>query len=512
VELGGGVVTWIPESTPRARTGEPDAVVEPGFARGGDWSPYAGVFDRPAATHLMRRAIVGARWSEISSAVGWGLNLTVAKLLTPRAAPPPPGAWVNEPFPDISGYSQEMIDELLQLYYERMEFLRAWWGDRFLEVPPQPTLRETMTHFWHDHFATQGSEVILPQSMYAQNALFRQHAFGNFRELVRGIYKDPAMLLYLNNQDNYVGHINENFARELLELFTMGLDQYTQEDIVEAARAFTGWVTLDGLTGVFIPGLHDDGQKTFLGQTGAWHGDDIVRIIFEQDATARFICTKLYRWFVDEHPDPALIDQLAAILRASDYEVAPVLSTIFKSAHFYDANFRGSLISDGIDRTYGVLRASYVDGLQLLGGYGSTPWAWTWWCQYYFSHLLLEPPNVAGWPGHRSWVNSTTLPWRKTLDSAVVDGDIFGLPLDMQIDVVALANEFTNPNDALLLVDEMALYYFGMPPTPLVRQRLVDELLQGSEPYDWSMFDPEAKSRLEGLLRLIMRLPDFQTK
>jgi len=511
VAIGSEVASFRPGSIPRVLVPPEDDRPMANRALA-DWTPYAGPFDRAAATHLLRRAVPGAQWGEISSAMSWGLDLTVAKLLVPRAAPLPPGAWVSEPFPDISGYTDEMIQELIELYVLRQEYLRAWWGDRFLEVPSQPSARESMTHFWHDHFATQGSEVILPQAMYVQNALFRRFAAGNFRELVRGVYKDPAMLLYLNNQDNYVGHINENFARELLELFTMGLDEYTQEDIVEAARAFTGWVTLDGLTGIFVPALHDDGMKTFLGQTGAWHGDDIVRIIFEQEATARFITTKLYTWFVDEYPDPVLIDELAATLRASDYEVAPVLSKIFRSAHFYDPELRGSLITDGIDRSFGVMRACGLHEVHLLEGYGSLSWAWTWWSQFYFSHMLLEPPNVAGWPGYRAWVNSTTLPWRKTLDTALVDGQIFGADLGMKVDVMTLANEFTNPNDALLLVDEMAAYFFGMPPTPLVRQRLVDELLQGSEPYDWSMFDPEARSRIEGLLRLIMRLPDFQTK
>jgi uncharacterized protein (DUF1800 family) len=334
--------------------------------------------------------------------------------------------------------------------------------------------------------------------MYVQNQLLREHALGNFKELVGEIYKDPAMLLWLNGQDNYVDHINENFARELLELFTLGLDQYEQDDIIAAARSFTGWFTLDGMTSVYYPEYHDGGIKIFLNHAGNWEGDDIVDFIFEEDETARFICRKLYRWFIDEYPDEALIEDLAATLRANNYEVAPVLERMFLSEHFFDMNYRGSIISDGVDKSIGLLRSLYMGNLNLMDGWDDEvagPSAWTWFSMNTFGHLLLDPPNVAGWPGYRSWINATTLTSRKALDTSVIDGNYYGYDLEMQADAIAIALETTDPNDPYQLVDDLALSFFGLPPTEAVRQRMLDELLQGSEPWEWSIYNAGAEAQ-----------------
>jgi hypothetical protein len=473
-----------------------------------DWTPYGGPFTRDEAAHLLRRAVIGPRWEEIDDAVAAGLDAQVAELLLNRPPPAPPGLWATQPVPDVQGWSQEMIDSLLAVYYDRAYLLQLWWTEAMLHQ--ETSLRETMTLFWHDHFATGISKVIFPQSIFVQNRLFRNLALQNFKVLAREAAYDPAMLLWLDGQYNYVNYINENFARELLELFTMGVDEYTQDDVVAAARAFTGYVTYDGVTSVFVPSLHDGGYKVFLGQGGNWDGDDIIDIIFEQDVTARFICTKLYKYFIDEYPDEALIEDLAQTMRDNDYEVLPVLEMMFKSEHFFDQEFRGSIIADGVDKIAGLMRSLYIDP-DLTSA--DTPSAtWVLFGMGVFDHVLFEPPNVAGWPGYRSWINSYTLLWRKTMDVGLVDGQVLGFNIQMQTDVMDLANRFTNPNDADALIDDLAFYLFGMPPTELVRQRMMDELLQGAQPWEWNMGYPEAESRLQGLVKLALRLPDQQVK
>jgi hypothetical protein len=474
-----------------------------------DWTPYNGPFEMQEAAHLLHRTVFGTQWEELESAVQNGLSTELDMLLAPQPAPDPPGDWATEPFPDISDWDQEMIDSLVALYRDRGYILQLWWAETMLEQ--STSITESMTLFWHDHFATGISKVVLPQSMYVQNDLFRQNALGNFRELVRQVVSDPAMLLWLDGQVNRVGNINENFARELLELFTLGLDQYTQEDIVEAARALTGWVTYDGITSTLVSEYHDHGYKIFLGQGGLFNSDNIVDIIFQQDETARFICRKLYRWFIDEFPDELLIEDLAQTLRDNDYETLPVLQRMLSSEHFFDVNFRGSLITDGMDKTSGVLRGLYIEDPD-LSSHETNPGIWVLFSMQTYGQMLFEPPNVAGWPGYRTWINSYTLPWRKRLDVGVIDGYIGSFDMQMQADVLGLANRLTDPNDPYALINDLALYFFGMPPTELVSQRMLDELLQGAEPWEWNINHPLAESRLRDLIKLIMRLPDYQLK
>lgn len=474
------------------------------------WTPYAGPFGIEEAAHLLHRTVCGATWQEIEDAAGQGLAATVAQLLAAQPAPAAPGPWATAPIPDMTGWTEQMMEDYYNALNDYGNILRGWWPDVIVDAGPNIT--ESMTHFWHDHFATAMDKVYYPQSMYTQNALLRANATGNFRDLTLAVSLDPAMLLWLDNQWNWVDQINENFARELLELFTLGVGNYTQQDIVETARSFTGYITYDGVTSQLEPWAHDYGTKTVLGQTGEWFAEDIIDIIFEQDQCARFICTKLYQWYVDQYPDPQRIDELAAILRANDYEVLPVLQTILLSEHFFDPEFRGAVISDGIDHYLGRVRTFGLADQVTFSDYMSNEREWMNWSMSIYNHRLLDPPNVAGWPGYRTWINSYTLPWRKELDVSLVNGEIYGWPLGMQVDALALGQGFPTPNNPYNIVDGVADLLFGMPPTELVRQRMLDELLQGAQPWEWNIGDPNATDRLEGLLRLALRLPDAQTK
>jgi uncharacterized protein (DUF1800 family) len=260
------------------------------------------------------------------------------------------------------------------------------------------------------------------------------------------------------------------------------------------------------------PEWHDTGLKIFLGEWGPFDGDDIIDILFTQEETARFLCRKLYRWFVDEHPDEALVEELAQTLRDNDYEVEPVVRRILLSEHFFDPEFPGSVISDGVDHYCGMARSLGMAPMVDLSDPLSNQATFVRASMYYYGQVLFEPPNVAGWPGYRSWVNSYTLPWRKVLDVGLIDAMVFGYPIHMQANVKALVLQFRDPNDPYLVIEDLATLFFGFQPTELVANRMLEELLQGAEPWEWHINDPDAVAQLRGLFRLTMRLPDFQLK
>ncbi len=304
---------------------------------------------------------------------------------------------------------QPAINEFYTLLFsEHAEMLRAglWWANRML-VTPRP-VQEKLTLFWHDHFATSQEKVANHELMLGQIETLRRHANGNFRDLLVALAQDPAMLIWLDNRENVKGRPNENFAREIMELFCMGEGQgYSESDIRELARAFTGWTlrpiktTNDAARFVADPKLHDDGVKTFLGETGRFNGYDAIDIILKQRATPRFITRKLYREFVREEITPELNERLARLLVESHYELKPVLNTIFLSRDFYSAPSIGTQVKPPIQflvSTWHKLGLRGAPGIpdftETAGGLGQ---------------VLFYPPNVAGWPGGRSWINPATL-------------------------------------------------------------------------------------------------------
>ena len=276
--------------------------------------------------------------------------------------------------------------------------LALWWADRMVTTP-RP-LEEKMTLFWHGHFATSESKVRDYRLMLAQNRMLRRLATGSFRDLLLGIMRDPAMLVYLDNGENVKDHPNENFGRELLELFTMGVGNYTERDIREASRAFTGW-TNDVTSFRFDSELHDDGPKAFLGRKGRFGGEEIIEIILDQPATAEFIASKIYRFFVRDDISVPMREALGETLFESGYEIKPLLKTIFLSRDFYSSLSVGTQIKSPVQlvvstyRKLGVSRVPTVpDFNQLTGRLGQS---------------LLYPPNVAGWEGGRTWITPASL-------------------------------------------------------------------------------------------------------
>jgi uncharacterized protein (DUF1800 family) len=291
---------------------------------------------------------------------------------------------------------QQVADRFLYwLRATRLESQRIgyWWANRMLRT--QRPLQEKMTLFWHGHFATSDEKVRDYRKMLAQNAMLRRLATGNFRDLLIAVAQDPAMLAYLDAGVNVKGAPNENFAREIMELFTMGVGHYSEQDIREAARAFTGW-NFEGLRFVVDSKRHDDAPKTVLGQTGPFDGVQVIDLILAQPATAEFIAKKLYRYFVREEVSEAFGAQLGRVLREANYEIAPFLETILLSADFYCDASVGTRIKPPVElvvSTYRKLGLQEIPGIPDFNDLTDS-----------MGQKLLFPPNVAGWAGGRSWI------------------------------------------------------------------------------------------------------------
>jgi uncharacterized protein (DUF1800 family) len=289
------------------------------------------------------------------------------------------------------------------------------WMERMATGPGQ--LREKMALFWHGHFACRTRRP--DDSLQLLNTI-RARALGTFPDLLLAVSREPAMLQFLNNQQNKKEHPNENFAREVMELFTLGRGNYSETDVKEAARAFTGW-SYDGQNNfVFRARQHDDGPKTFLGHRGNLGGEDVLAIIMQQPAAATFLVSKMYRFFVNDVPNPAHIEPLAAAFRRSNYDIADLAERLFSADWFYDATNVGVRIKSpveliaGLRRTLGV----QVDNARPLLGY-----------QKALGQTLFMPPNVAGWPGGRNWIDSSSLLLRLQLPAILFKNAEFAVRL-----------------------------------------------------------------------------------
>jgi uncharacterized protein (DUF1800 family) len=296
---------------------------------------------------------------------------------------------------------------------------------RWLEIMinSEAQLREKMSLFWHGHFACR-----IINSFYAQELLqtIRVNALGNFGDMLKAVSKSPAMLQFLNNQQNKKSHPNENFAREVMELFTMGRGNYTENDVKEAARAFTGWAFNAKGEFIFRKNQHDDGNKTFLGKTGNYDGDDILNILLENRQTANYISKKVYRYFVNENVDEANQQWLSKHFYSNNYDIAKLLEDMFTSDWFYDEKNIGTRIKSPVELLVGIRRLLPMqlenDQSQLL-------------FQRALGQVLFYPPNVAGWPGGKSWIDSSSLMLRLRIPQILSANDALDIRPKIDDDV-----------------------------------------------------------------------------
>jgi uncharacterized protein (DUF1800 family) len=384
-------------------------------------------WNRERASHLLERAGFGGTPEEIDRLARMAPRQAVRSLVryqkTANPLPPfePSGAFDEglEPFatsrpaatdlaretgaalgvkvkPAGNRRIQQVADRFLYwVRVTRLESMRLsyWWANRMLET--QRPLEEKMTLFWHGHFATSDEKVKDYRKMEKQNVMLRAQATGNFRTLMIAVAQDPAMLAYLDAAVNVKGAPNENFAREIMELFTMGVGNYSEQDIREAARAFTGW-NYHGLQFVINPAQHDNANKTVLGRTGNFDGVEVIDIILAQPVTAQYIAGKLYRYFVREELSPQLQAQLGTLLRDSHYEIAPFLEAVFSSRDFYSDASIGTRIKPPVElviSTYHKMGLKVVPGIPDFNDLTES-----------LGQMLMFPPNVAGWPNGKSWI------------------------------------------------------------------------------------------------------------
>ena len=366
--------------------------------------------DTDDARFLLARTGFQPDENEVRPFIGLSREQAVDRLLagTLTQAVTPPPDWVSEPAAsreERNKYTPDEVRERQRLRAKRYEELRAWWV-REMIVTPSP-LTERMTLFWHNHFTSGQDKVRRPQLMYQQNVLLRHDALGNFGDMLHAVAKDPAMLIYLDGANSRKGRPNENFAREVMELFTLGEGHYSEADIKEAARAYTGWsIDPDTLAYMWRPQLHDTGEKTVLGQTGDFDGDQVLDILLSRPETATLISAKLWREFISPTVDDTELTPIADAFRASHYDIKLVLRRLFLSKGFWALDNRAALVKSPAEFVVGTVRQfnfSYDSTQPLANAMRS------------LGQNLFYPPNVKGWPGGSSWIDSSTLLARKQL-------------------------------------------------------------------------------------------------
>jgi uncharacterized protein (DUF1800 family) len=452
------------------------------------WEPYkpsaAEPWDLKKVGHLYRRAAFGATWAELQAGLKDDPEKAIDKLLT--------GGPGREAF---DRETSQLADSIRK--GNSGQQARAWWLYRML-YSPHP-LREKMTLFWHNHFATSNAKVNNAGYMLGQYDLMYRHALGNFRMLLQEMSKDPAMMVWLDTSLSKKGMPNENYARELMELFSLGIGHYTEKDIREAARAFTGWEIKDG-KGVFNARQHDDTEKTVLGKTGHFLGEDIVAICLEQKSAPYFISGKLYRFLISETEAPSqeLLEPLATQLLKSDYDFGALVKTVLRSNLFFRAAAYRSRVKAPVDFALGIVRG-------LEGKTGTTALAAT---LEELGQNVFYPPSVKGWDGGQTWLNGQTLLTRQNLTLALTSTE--DVRFGRRTDPAALAKKHGKKGPELV---DFFLGLFLQGDVPAESRARLEEYQKHSErqtyPVYWTKEDAE-DHRVRSLCRLVLTLPEFQ--
>jgi uncharacterized protein (DUF1800 family) len=453
------------------------------------WERYKPAAESPwdirKVGHLYRRAGFSATWAELEAGVKAGPDKAIDQLLQ-------------------GGVKQENFDRLTEPLAKSAvqsnddQQARAWWLYRMLYTPHP--LREKLTLFWHNHFATSNSKVQNVGFMLGQYELMHRHALGSFRELLVQMSKDPAMMVWLDTRLSKKGKPNENYAREVMELFSLGIGHYSETDIREAARAFTGWDIDDGKP-VYDPNQHDDTDKTVLGQKGNWKTEDVIRICLEQKSCPSFVAGKLFRFLISESiPASAeLLEPLAEQFRKTEYNFGALVETMLRSNLFFSAAAYRTRIKSPVEFILGIVRPlegrigtiALATALQSLG------------------QDLFHPPSVKGWDGGPAWLNGQTLLFRQNLALALTsteDGR-FG----RRADPVTLVEKYGKKTDQELVDFFLNLFYQDDVPEES-RKRLLDYQKKAHDqpkPKYWTDKDV-SDHRVRALCHLILTLPEFQ--
>jgi uncharacterized protein (DUF1800 family) len=391
--------------------------------------------ERVRVSHLLRRAGFGATPGELDRYVAMGASGATKTLLNYHAVSNT-ALEAQLPTIDFSGARPAATAGAIQ----------GWWLQRIAQTA-RP-LEEKMTLFWHG-LLTSGLDKAGPQQLFTQNQLFRTHALGSFDDLLKAVSKDPAMMVYLDTETNRKGKPNENYARELMELFTTGIGHYSETDVQESARAFTGWTLIGGkqlrytTDSIFMPRLHDAGLKTFMGKTGNFTGDNIVDMLVPLRATAERLSTRLFAFLAYPNPEREIVAHLADVFQQQRYNVGAVVSEILNMDAFYSEKAYRALVKSPAELVAQTIKATGADERSyILAAQAMAP----------MGQVLFYPPNVAGWPGGTSWINSSTLLSRINFGNAAalrMRASLPSLSLDQLTHSLVDGNLSPSTNEAL---------------------------------------------------------------
>ena len=521
--------------------------------------PYTGPWTEDEAIHLLRRVTFGFSPDQVAPLVAGGMANAVATVLdVPDTAPDPPlniYSTPAEPDPDVP-YGETWVNAPynvalpVQYYSLRTVTLKAWWMGLMME--PTVHIREKMALFWHNHFAIEADTVQIAQPVYFYLKNLQENCLGNFKSLTKDVSRDVAMLFYLNGYLNSKSQPDENYSRELQELFTVGKgpnSQYTEEDVKEAARILTGYRInpfTSPISMFFDFTQHDTGSKNFssfynnttingqFGNAGQNELDDLLDMIFANDEVALFICRKLYQFFVYYEITPEIesniIVPLAQIFRNNNYEIRPVMETLLQSQHFYDTLAQGCVIKTPLDFVVGMARQFKVP---VPSGSDPLPQYQTWSVLAYFAALagmnILDPPLVSGWPAwyqspvfHRAWINSDTLAGRLVYIDNITGGGAMVQGYSLKLNPIPFAQALPDPSDPNILIEDSARYLFALPISTATRDYYKSFLLQGLDDSYWTTLwfaylgnpgDPgnqaQVVNRLSALYREMMNQAEY---
>ena len=523
-------------------------------------TPYNGPWTSNEVIHLLKRTMFGSTPDDINYFLGLGMNQSVDTLLTVSATPPAPPVknYNNNNIPATDpDYNIPMGQTWVTINTtdadgQRRNSLKAWWMG--LMINQERNIREKMTLFWHNHFATETTDLGRMIWAYNYNVLCRKNALGNFKQFVRDITLDAAMLRYLNGYLNINTAPDENYARELQELFTLGKENnpnYTEDDVMAAARVLTGW-KINGTTNTYFfnSNQHDRNNKQFssfynnyvlTGRTGVTAGDleltDLINLIFSKSTeVSRFIAKKLYRYFVYYKIDAAtevnVINPLAQLLVSNNWEIKPVLSVLFKSEHFFDVVNQGCYIKSPVDLVVSVCREFgivFPNATDYVNAYNM--WSFM---QSYAALLqqnIGDPPSVAGWAAfyqapqfHETWINADTYPRRNLFTDTMIGPGYTRSGQKIIIDPVAFTKKLSNPSDPNILMNDALRFLFRIDLSAASKTALKNQILLSNQSQDyywtnaWAAYisNPTAANyqvvytRLRDLYKYLMDLAEYQ--
>ena len=517
----------------------------------GAFIAYSGTWGFEQAAHLLRRTTFGPTFAEINQSVADGLDETINLLFQDQPLPDPPiiynfqndplvaqgETWINDmETPDING-----------LRGARRRSMRAWTYMNMLHEGVN--IREKMTLFWHNHFVVASTND--PRFVFTYINFLRENALGNFKELVEGITIDPSMLQYLNGTQNSKNAPNENFSRELLELFTIGkgpaagpgdYTNYTENDVVELAKALTGWRFFDVdnptlVQSAFIPNRHDTSDKQLshrfnniiITDQGENEYKAVIDVVFQQNEVARFICRKLYRYFVHEdlnsEVEANIIEPMAQMLIADNYNIKPTLRALLSSEHFFDLSIRGCMVNHPIDFLFKMIKSVGFDlPTDMIDEYKIFNKIFV--DMAYLEMVIYNHPNVAGWKAYyqapqfyKLWISAVSLPIRMLFSDNLIAGAVLsGVEVKLNVlDFAASLNNPFNPND---LINEIANVLFAQPITQPQLIALKEILIPGLPDFEWNdeysayvsgdaSLETAIENKLKALIGTMMKMPEF---